>query len=238
MINPELVTIKTLNETDAIDLLLTSMFPISNQNGSLGRTTVNQLVSLISSIGATSYIPVNSNNLPNPIDIRLGFSLITSGTYSQVNGADIITTASLNIISWNGSVWSFSQAILIPSEYITESELSTALLSKIDITQKGQPLGVATLGSDGRVDPGQLRPDSQVFIGSYDASTNIPDLNTSEVESGWFYLTAIAGTQTILGKEFILNVGDKIIFNGTSFDQISTIDYSAPTPSNQTFIII
>lgn len=84
--------------------------------------------------------------------------------------------------------------------------------------QKGSANGIASLDSNGKVPNAQLDLSTLgtlVYKGTWDASLGYYPSNPS---SGYFYIINVAGT--ISGVEY--NIGDWIVYNGTSWDKISS----------------
>lgn len=81
---------------------------------------------------------------------------------------------------------------------------------KIDKTEKGSPLGVASLGEDGKILPSQIDLLGYINIGNWNASTNTPTLVNGTGVVNNYYLVSVAGT-----------------FNGLSFDKGDKVVYSS-----------
>lgn len=109
---------------------------------------------------------------------------------------------------------------------ILVSELLTAL-DAVSSGQLGQPNGVATLGSDGKVPTLQL-PDAVLgalkYQGTWNASTNSPAIPAaSSSNRGFYYVVAVAGT-TSLNGEADWQVGDWLVSSGTSWGKVDNSD--------------
>lgn len=62
---------------------------------------------------------------------------------------------------------------------------------------------------------------SQIYAGSFNANTNIPDLmNLSNPQPGEYYIASVAGIQNFGSGNVSINVGDWVIYNGSSFSVI------------------
>lgn len=62
-----------------------------------------------------NYVQVTSTALPTPT-ITSGFSVVGEGTYTRVGQANVVVPAgSLGILGWNGTVWSLSQSVVLPT---------------------------------------------------------------------------------------------------------------------------
>ena len=92
--------------------------------------------------------------------------------------------------------------------------MQTALDAKIDDTEKGAPLGLATLDANGKVTLSQIN-DSILgqleYMGVWDFAT-MP----TAIEKGQYWVAAIAGN----GYE----VGDWAVYNGSTFDKVDNTD--------------
>lgn len=90
--------------------------------------------------------------------------------------------------------------------------------------------GVASLDSSGKVPLSQL-PSSLgglVYLGTWNASTNTPTLNSGVGTSGFFYKVSVAGSTNLDGIT-TWNIGDQVVFNGTAWERVA--DAAAPVTS-------
>lgn len=173
------------------------------------------------------YVEIDIENLPyvDVYDTKIPAISLVNGLPVAVNGS------SLKVYDWarqpEKPSYNKSEIGLGLVENISPYDMpvSTAVQTALDLlvpkTMVGQANGVASLDTNGKVPLSQL-DDSVVggmsYQGSWDASTNTPDLTTVKPK-GQYYLVSVAGTQ--FGKSWSL--GDTIISNGTSWDQIKTI---------------
>jgi hypothetical protein len=63
-------------------------------------------------------------------------------------------------------------------------------------------------------------PSGQLYMGSWNASINNPDVNAVSPQAGDYYIVTIAGTQNIGSGSTAYAVGDWIMYNGTTWDKI------------------
>ncbi len=112
-----------------------------------------------------------------------------------------------------------------PISTATQAALTTLTNSKISVSEKGVNNGVATLGADGKVLPSQLPTGSQVYKGTWNATTNSPTLANNTGTAGWTYRVTVAGSQDLGSGAIAFSVGDDVIHNGTAWQRI---------PSSQT----
>jgi len=142
----------------------------------------------------------------------------TINTHSDVN----ITAAA------NGSV-----LMLQSNEWINK------MLSSLDITnfnsatdtradariaaQKGQNDGLATLDATGKVPASQLALSNVVYVGTWNASTNSPQLSDGSGTQGNYYVVNVDGSTSLNGITD-WKVGDWAIFNGTAWEKVDNTD--------------
>lgn len=74
------------------------------------KVTIQQISNMVTALGASSYVNVDSLVLPDPSGTN-SYSIVGAGTYSQTGEADLVVTGDLNIIFWNGTTWSLSSSI-------------------------------------------------------------------------------------------------------------------------------
>lgn len=89
----------------------------------------------------------------------------------------------------------------------------------------GDPLGPASLDSGGHVPMAQLPSavtSAMNYQGTWNAATNTPTLTNGVGTKGYFYKCSVAGSTTIDGINQ-WNVGDSIVFDGTTWDKIDGI---------------
>ena len=127
VINPALIDTVTVPNLPTVALALTNLFAHSAPNGSLGKQTINNLCTFIApyvaSVGASSYVEVASNVLPNPV-ITNGFSLIGKGTYTQTGEGNLTLSGDVNIVTWNGTTWVLTKEIFFDLEgFVSDNEL-------------------------------------------------------------------------------------------------------------------
>jgi hypothetical protein len=84
--------------------------------------------------------------------------------------------------------------------------------------------GIAELDGDGKVPASQLPTAGTLqFQGTWDASTNTPDLVTATKEAGFYWVVNVAGATNLDGITD-WKVGDWAIYNGTTFQKIDNTD--------------
>jgi hypothetical protein len=109
---------------------------------------------------------------------------------------------------------------------ITSSDVTNALTyTPVNAATVGQPNGIAALGADGKLSSSQIPASligAVVYQGTWNASTNTPTFVSGVGTKGYYYKVSVAGSTTIDGLSQ-WNVGDTIIFDGTTWDKIDGI---------------
>lgn len=95
-------------------------------------------------------------------------------------------------------------------------------LDKQSISDKGQPLGYASLDAGGKIPSSQL-PSVFAFKGSWNASTNSPNLNSIPKTSGDVYIVNVAGSTDLDGVTD-WNVKDWAIYTGSVWEKVDNTD--------------
>jgi hypothetical protein len=95
---------------------------------------------------------------------------------------------------------------------------------QIPLAEKGQPNGVASLNSGGKIPNSQLDIAGALeYQGVWDASENLPMLSSGVGTTNHWYKVGVAGSQPVDGiTEW--GIGDQILFNGTSWEKIDNTD--------------
>lgn len=124
---------------------------------------------------------------------------------------------------------------LAESTYLSEHTILDDLLAAYAAftATKGQPLGLATLGSDGKYDvslfPGSMMGNMH-FVDVWNANTNSPSLASGTGTAGNFYIVNVAGTTTLDGIS-TWSIGDWAVYEGSVWRKI---DNSAMVSSFKT----
>lgn len=77
---------------------------------------------------------------------------------------------------------------------------------------------------------------TQIFAGSYDASTDSPDIASIGGTAGSYYIVTVAGTQDLGSGPEIFDVGDWVIFNGSSWFKIEA-GQGTPGPTTWSMLL-
>lgn len=165
------------------------------------------------------------------------------GTVKSINGIepDVNGNVTITGVDISGVVLAVNGVQPDASGLVT---LAPSDIGAIPESEKGQPNGVATLGPTGTIPPAQLPPGiigGMQYQGKYDAATNTPALPTpSAANKGWYWVVSVAGTY----QGLTLGVGDWIVSNGTTYDEIDnqsgivlTVNGASPDPSTGNVLI-
>ena len=200
-----------------------------------GRPTIPTLVSqLANDTGfiTTNGLPSQSGNTGKYLTTNgsaLSWVTPTSGTVTSVsvataNGfagtvatgtttpAITITTSVTGILKGNGTTISAATPgvdYLATLPTATTSVLGGVKVDGTSISINGS--GVISASVTGAV----------VFKGTWNASTNTPTLANGVGTSGWQYAVSVGGTQNLGAGSQVYNVGDFVIYDGTSWIDIS-----------------
>lgn len=171
--------------------------------------------------GVTAFNPENPQNIPlgradilkvNPSVLQYGWRAQASAITRMLMN-HFLGRVSYNLNKLNDNVSSMLATFL--------SHLGTAN-------------GIATLDADGRIPYSQLPESAMELKGYWDADTNTPTLADGTGTSGDFYFVDVAGTRDLGSGEQYFAVGDRVLYDGAIWKNISsgnikTINNRAPT---------
>jgi hypothetical protein len=103
-------------------------------------------------------------------------------------------------------------------------ELETEVELKIDLTEKGAALGVATLDAGGKIPATQLPNSVMEYKGVWNALTNTPTLADGIGNAGDVYRVSVAGTQNLGSGSVTYVVGDFVIYDGAIWQRSASTD--------------
>ena len=99
------------------------------------------------------------------------------------------------------------------------SDVQAQLNAKVDDTEKGAALGVATLDAGGKVPASQLPNSVMEFKGTWAASTNTPTLANGVGNAGDVYVASDAGTVDFGAGNITFAAGDWVIYSGSIWEK-------------------
>ena len=159
---------------------------ISTSNKVLGRSSVGPgNIEELNTTGSGNVVRSNSPTLLNPV----GIMKTDVGLSNVDNTSDLAK----------------------PISILTQSALDL----KINLSEKGANNGLASLDAGGKVLSSQLPLGSQIYKGTWNATTNTPILSDGVGTTGWTYRVAVGGTINLGSGTITFSVGDDAIYNGT-----------------------
>ncbi len=214
--------VEDLTISQAQNLLNISGTNTGDQTISLtGDVTGTGTGSFITTIGAgtVSYGKIQNISTSNKV---LGRTSAGTGSVEEIN-----TTGSGNVVRSNSPTLVTPVGILksdvglgnVDNTSDMSKPISTltqsALDLKINLSDKGVNNGLATLDAGGKVLASQLPVGSQVYKGTWNATTNTPTLINGTGTAGWTYRVTVGGTINLGAGAITFSVGDDAIYNGT-----------------------
>ncbi|AVH85344.1 hypothetical protein RsoM2USA_416 [Ralstonia phage RsoM2USA] len=139
------------------------------------------------------------------ITLTLANSGVTAGTYKSVT------------VDAKGRVTAGTNPTTLAGYGITDG---------VNVSSLAAANGVATLDSFGKLLTSQIPASlvgAVVYQGVWNASTNSPTLTSGTGTKGNYYKVSVAGSTNIDGHSS-WNIGDMIIFNGTTWDKIDGVE--------------
>lgn len=107
----------------------------------------------------------------------------------------------------------------------------TALNAKEDAANKGVAGGYASLDGGGKVPGSQLPSSLMEYQGVWNASTNSPALADGSGGAGDVYRVGTGGTRDLGSGSVTFDVGDYVIYNGSTWEKSDTTDSVASVNS-------
>jgi hypothetical protein len=204
--------------------------------GSTGGNTAVTLATVNSNVGTygdsshVSQVTVNAKGLVTSASnvaiqntVALTGDVTASGTTAGSTAATLATV--------NSNVGAFGDSSHVATFTVNAKGLTTvagnvlitpAAIGAINVSQLGVANGVATLNASGKLLDAQIPAalvGAMVYQGVWNATTNSPALVSGTGTKGNYYKVSVAGTTTIDGVN-TWNVGDMIVYNGTTWDKI------------------
>lgn len=140
-----------------------------------------------------------------------------SGISTDVS--DLITLS--GVAANSTTLGTFTGTTIPDSSDIKEAlqALETEVETKLDASEKGAALGVATLDAGGKVPASQLPNSLMDYLGTWAASTNTPTLANGTGNAGDVYVASDAGTVDFGAGNITFAAGDWVIYSGSVWEK-------------------
>ncbi len=179
----------------------------------------NQFATGVDTTGAVTYAQPSFTNMSgvataSQMPAFTGDVTTTAGATLTTIAANAVTNAKLAQMAANTLKGNNTGATANAGD-LTVAQVQTLLGA-------GAANGLATLDGTGKVTAAQL-PSSvtgaMAYQGTWNASTNTPTLASGTGTKGFLYKVSVAGSTTLDGVSQ-WNVGDQVVFDGTTWDKI------------------
>ncbi len=211
-------TISSSGDTHVFNIPISSSLNtglLSNTDWGSFNTAYNSRIAVFSTTGDNGSATFTGNTLNIPTYTLSGLGgqpFITAGTTAQYwRGDKTFQTLDTYVVPENGNLY-FTNARTIASTltgYVSGSGTVSSSDSVLSAIQK----------LNGNIG---LLSGSVIYQGLWNANTNSPTLVSGVGTKGYYYKVSVAGTTNIDGISQ-WNVGDSIIFDGTTWDKIDGI---------------
>lgn len=206
-------SVATSTTTPAITLTLGAITPTS-VNGNTITTGTGTLTLSTFTLTVAGTASVSGTNTGDQT-ITLTGDVTGSGTGSF---ATTLATVNSNVGTFGSTTAKRPQFTVNAKGLITAaSEADIVILGSTQLSDYGDPNGVATLDSNSKLSIAQL-PDAALgqlqYQGLYNATTDSPALqNTDTNKPGYYYVVSVAGTQDFGAGNISFEVGDWVVNN-------------------------
>jgi len=161
-------------------------------------------------------IPGNTGSVTS-FNTRTGVVTLTSTDVTTALGYTPLQYTSLSAETLSAGVQSLTY-----NNSTGKFSLTPYLLPTASTTQLG---GVKVDGTTITINAGVISSTGTgtvIFKGSWNANTNTPTLSANQVgaQSGWEYIVTVAGTRNLGNGSVTFNVGDLVIYDGTTWNDI------------------
>lgn len=212
-------------------------------------TTLDGSTESTSDNSALSLSPVGTAGIYTKVQVDLYGRITAGSTPTTLSGYSITDAVNTNLLGVAGGVATLDNTGKLPASQLpaysvawsnitsTPNTLSGyGIIDAVNSNLLGSNNGVATLDSNGKLTTSQI-PSSLVgavvYQGVWDADTNTPALASGVGTKGHYYKVSVAGSTSIDGLSQ-WNIGDVIIYNGTTWDKINGIASEVLSVSGRT----
>lgn len=211
---------------------MTGDIAIAAGSGTATLATVNSNVGTFGSSTLVPVVTVNAKGLVTAVSTAsISGAINVTGGDLTLSGATGTAITNATLATVNSNTGSFGSASTVPVITVNAKGLTTAVstatitpaaIGAINVNQLGVANGVATLDATGRLTTAQTPTalvGALVYQGTWNATTNTPTITSGVGTKGHYYKVSVAGSTTIDGNN-TWQVGDQIVFNGTTWDGI------------------
>lgn len=224
-------------------------FTLPASDGSAGQALVTNASGVLSfGILSSAAGGTGANNGSNTLTIGASASVSGSNTGDQTItltgdvtgtgiGSFVATLKNTGSAGTYTKVTTDAQGRITSGTSIGSTDVTTALgYTPVNPTSLGANSGVATLDSGGKLTSSQIPASvtgAMTYQGTWNATSNSPTLVSSTGTKGFFYKVATAGTTAIDGISQ-WNIGDSIVFDGSTWDKIDGISNEVVSVAGKT----
>jgi len=161
----------------------------------------------------------NSETVTNGVYTNVSYSnpsWITSLAYSKLTGAPSLSGYEL-LANKQNSLATDGTGV----KYPTVDAINTGLTLYQLLSEKAVAGGYASLDGSGRVPLSQLPTGTQIYVGTWNASTNTPTLADGIGTLGQYYIVNAPGTQNLGSGSVTYALGDNVIYNGSIWEKVA-----------------
>lgn len=78
----------------------------------------------------------------------------------------------------------------------------------------------------------------QLYMGTWNASTDTPDITASSPQAGEYYIVTTTGTQNLGGGAVVYSIGDWVIYNGSTWDKIAISNNTVASFNGRSGVVV
>lgn len=196
--------------------------------GTLSNLTTANKTNLVNAINEVLTDVNNEVTRAEAAEASINTTLSTKAPLASPAFSGPVTGASFNSItalSSTAPIMDGTSSIGTSTTVARADHIHPSDTTKVNTSLLGATNGVATLDVNGKLLTSQIPAalvGAIVYQGLWNASTNSPALSSGTGTKGNYYKVSVAGSITIDGISS-WNIGDIIIFNGTTWDKIDGI---------------
>lgn len=169
--------------------------------------------------------PVSASVGETYFSSTLGAQRTYDGTQWKTSGGEVVLEGQVlpenSILGGGASDLSVAIDTLNQGDVLVSEAGLTLKKTYIESSEKGAINGVATLDANGRLPLAQLPTEVMTFEGTWDASTNTPELANGVGDAGMVYIVSVAGTVDFGAGPIDFEVKDWAVYNGSVWEKVA-----------------